>query len=236
MDNRQVNPAHGGGGSSGSKADAARDQGRQVADHASEQARQVADTAGAEAGNVVDEAREQVSGVMNEAQRQLRAQADEQTHRLGGALGGLGDRLQALADGRPEEAGPIGEYAETIAAQTRDIAGRIDDLGFDGVLDEVQRFARRRPGAFLIGAAVAGFASSRLGRGAKEADSGRGPEGRAGAGPVGAPPVTRQAPPPVPAERRVSPPTAVTPPAGTTPPGAGTTPPPAAPGQGEGRR
>jgi hypothetical protein len=236
MDERQVNAPHGGGGSSVSKADASRDQGREVADHASEQAQQVADTARTEAGNVVDEARQQVSVVTDEAQRQLRGQAHEQTQRLGGALGGLGDRLQALADGRPEEAGPIGEYAETIAAQTRDIAGRIEDLGFDGVLNEVQRFARRRPGAFLIGAAVAGFASARLGRGAKEADSGRGPDGRAGAAPVANPPATRQAAAPVPAERPVGPPTAVTPPAGTTPPAAGTTPPPAAPSHGEGRR
>jgi hypothetical protein len=214
MDERQVNAPHGGGGSSGSKPDAARDQGREVADHASEKAQQVADTARTEAGKVVDEARDQISVVMDEGQRQLRGEAQEQTQRLGGALGGLGDRLQALADGRPEEAGPIGEYAETIAAQTRDIAGRIEDLGFDGVLDEVQRFARRRPGRFLIGAAVAGFASARLGRGAKEADSGRGPDGGVG-GPVGNPPATRQAAAPVPAERPVSSPTA-----GTTPPAA----------------
>lgn len=155
----------------GSQAEAARDQGRQVADEAGTQARQVADTAQQQAAEMTREARAQGEELLQEAQQQLKAQASEQTHRLGGAVDALGSRLQALADGRPEEAGPVGEYAERVAGQTRDIAGRIDELGFEGVLDEVQQFARRRPGAFLLGAAVAGFASSRLARGAKEAQS-----------------------------------------------------------------
>lgn len=155
----------------GAQSEVARDQGRQVADEAGTQAREVADTAQQQAAEVRREARAQGEELLQEAQQQLKTQASQQTDRLGGAVDDLGSRLQALADGRPDESGPVGEYAERIAGQTRDIAGRIDELGFEGVLEEVQQFARRRPGAFLIGAAVAGFASSRLARGANEAQS-----------------------------------------------------------------
>jgi len=40
-----------------------------------------------------------------------------------------------------------------------------DERGLEGTVEDLRQFARRRPGLFLMGAAVAGFAVSRLGRG-----------------------------------------------------------------------
>lgn len=138
-----------------------------------EQAQQVAGTAREQAGEVMHEAREQAGNVIGEARHQLRTQADEQTQRLGGALHDLGRQFQALADGRAEEAGAASDYADRLAGQVLEIAGRVDEMGFDGLVGELQRFARRRPGAFLAGAAIVGFASARMGRGAKEAEAQR---------------------------------------------------------------
>jgi hypothetical protein len=81
----------------------------------------------------------------------------------------LSGDFQALLEGRRDEAGSLPDYAEQLARQLQRGADRIDELGLKGVLDEVQRFARRRPGAFLAGAAVAGFVVSRFGRSAVEA-------------------------------------------------------------------
>lgn len=147
----------------------AKDQAREVAEHGRQQAKGVADTAREGASNVAGETGRQASRLVNETKQQLRSQADEQTHRVGGALHSLGERLDALADGEPEKAGVLGEYAEQFAHRTHEIAQKVDELGFDGVVRELSSFARRRPGAFLVSAAVAGFASSRLGRGVAEA-------------------------------------------------------------------
>lgn len=144
-------------------------QGQEVAGEAAGQARSVARTASGEASEVAAEARAQARDLAVDAKHQLHHQARQQTGQLGGALDQLGQRMEALASGRAEEAGPVGDYAGSIADQMQRMAGRIDELGFDGVVEEVQRFARRRPGAFLAAAAAAGFAASRLARGAKAA-------------------------------------------------------------------
>jgi hypothetical protein len=149
-----------------------------VAGEAQQQAAAVAGTAKQETAKVVDDAKHHVQDLTQDAKHQLHQQARTQTEQLGGAVGTLGDRVQALADGRPEEAGPIGDYASSIAEQVQHLASEVDRLGFDGVIDEVQRFARRRPGAFLAGAAVAGFAAARLARGAQSAERSSGDDFR----------------------------------------------------------
>jgi hypothetical protein len=145
------------------------EQGQEVAGEAADQARAVAGTAAEQASQVAGEVSTQVHGLVTDAKHQLHDQARQQTEQLGGVLGQLGERVEALASGRPEDAGPLGDYAGSIADQVQQIAGRVGELGFDGVVDEVQSFARRRPGAFLAAAAVAGFAASRLARGAQAA-------------------------------------------------------------------
>ena len=39
---------------------------------------------------------------------------------------------------------------------------RLEDRGIEGVVDDVSRFARRRPGVFLLAAAGAGFVVGRF--------------------------------------------------------------------------
>jgi hypothetical protein len=176
-------PAYGSGGastvgtydtpSSGerSKTDEAREQGRQVADTAKGEARGVAEEAKGQAGRVAEEAKEQGRNLLSEAQSQLRQQASSQTDRAAGFVQEIAGSLRALSEGRTEEAGPLGDYARQATQQVQQFADRIEQRGFDGLVQDVQRFARRRPGGFLLGAAVAGFATGRLVRGARDAQS-----------------------------------------------------------------
>ena len=147
----------------------AKHEGEQVAAEAREQAEQVAATARQGVAEVTEEAKHQAIDLAEDARRQLHDQARQQTDHLGAAIQDLGHKLHALADGRTEETGQVGDYTERVADQVDRIGGRVQELGFDGTVDELQRFARRRPGVFLLGAAAAGFAVSRLGRGAKDA-------------------------------------------------------------------
>lgn len=107
--------------------------------------------------------------LLDEGRSSLKGQAQDQTERLNGVLGELNGNLQALLDGRPDEAGMVGDYARRVSSQVRRYSDGIDQRGFDGLLDDVQRFARRRPGAFLVAAAAAGFLAGRLGRGVRDA-------------------------------------------------------------------
>lgn len=59
----------------------------------------------------------------------------------------------------------VAQQAQSVASTVADETSHVGTTGFDGMVDDVESFARRRPGAFLAGAAVAGFAASRLGRG-----------------------------------------------------------------------
>jgi hypothetical protein len=76
-----------------------------------------------------------------------------------------------LAEGRPEEAGQLSAYAQKAAGKVTDVAERVEARGVEGALDDMKSFARRRPGVFLLGAGIAGFATGRLLRAATTADS-----------------------------------------------------------------
>jgi hypothetical protein len=138
------------------------EQTRQVAGMAAEGAKDVVQTAKDQAAEVGTEIKEQGRDVVNQARSQLRGQADDQTQQIAGKLRELGDEMRALVDGRPEQAQNVRGYADQAAGKLSELAGRLESRGFDGVVDDVKSFARRRPGAFLAGAAVAGMAVGRL--------------------------------------------------------------------------
>jgi hypothetical protein len=74
----------------------------------------------------------------------------------------IGDGINALAEGRPEDAGPVAGYARDAAARVGDMAQRLESRGYDGMVQDVSAFARRRPGVFLAGAGLLGFAVGRV--------------------------------------------------------------------------
>ena len=157
------------GTQAGDTRDAAKQEASRVQDQARGEARSVAQTAQQQAGRVTDEARTQARNLVSDGRQQVRQQAQDQTDRLGSALRQLGKQADAVLDGRPDDAGQVGTWVRDASDQINRLADQVDDLGFEGIVREVREFARRRPGAFLIGAATAGFFVARLGRGARDA-------------------------------------------------------------------
>lgn len=152
------------------------DEGQQVARAAAEQARDVAETAREEAAQVSEELSEQARSLLDETKGQLQEQAQTQVARLSETLRRFGTQGQALADGRPAQAGPLPAYVRDAASRLEQVADDMDARGVDGLVADLQSFARRRPGVFLMGAAAVGFGVGRLIR----AKSGDGDEGEAG--------------------------------------------------------
>jgi hypothetical protein len=153
------------------RTDEAREQGRQVADTAKGEARSVAETAKGQAGRVADEAKAQGRNLVSEAKTQFKDQAQGQTDRAAGLANDLASQFRALSEGRTEDAGELQRYAQQATDQVERFAQRLNDRGFDGLVDDLSGFARRRPGVFLLGAAAAGFVTGRLVRGARDAQS-----------------------------------------------------------------
>jgi len=198
-----ITPASGQPG--GSTTDAAKEQAAQVGQTAREAGGQVASTAKDEARNVAGEARNQARDLMQQTQSQMREQAGAQKAKAADGLRGLGGELRALAQGQQPAGGTgkVSGLAEQAADAVNQLASWLDAREPGDVLDEVRDFARRRPGAFLLGAAAAGVLAGRLTRGAVDAKrseqggtGGAGPSYAAGPQPSYGPDLTTTAPQP----------------------------------------
>ncbi len=137
-------------------------QSKVVARTANQDARELARTVGDQGDQVKEHIAEQARGLLADARGQLQAQADRETGRVAQAIFEVGTQAVALAAGRPEQAGPLVDYAEKAALWLDRYAAVIEDGGLEGLSAEVLDFARRRPGVLLAGAAVAGLVVGRL--------------------------------------------------------------------------
>jgi len=167
-----------------------------TAEQAAQQAAEVASTASDAAGQVVQETgeqlrqvggavREQVTEVtdqvategkrlLEDAKSTLHQQAQTETERIADALRKVGDQLTGMLAGQAPEEGPVRDYVEQASSKVNEFAGRLRQRGFDGMVSDAERFARRRPGAFLLGAAAAGALVGRVLRGTKSDHQGNG--------------------------------------------------------------
>jgi len=152
-----------------STADVAKDQAGAVAGSASDAGKHVAGVAGEQAGQVASEASQQVRDLVHQTRGELTEQAATQQKRVAGALRSLGEELHSMAQ-NSEQQGPATDLVKQAAERTGKVASWLEDREPANVVDEVTRFARQRPGAFLAIAAGAGLLVGRLGRGLKAAN------------------------------------------------------------------
>lgn len=157
-----------------SVTDVARDEATDVAQHARQAGGQVTQTATDQARQVAAETSRQVRDLLGEAQGEVRDQLSAQQRTGAKQLHSVADELgQMAASGG--QAGMATEFARQAAGRLHDAASWLEQREPADLLDEVRKFARRRPGTFLIGAALAGLAAGRLTRGlAAGSDEGSG--------------------------------------------------------------
>jgi hypothetical protein len=167
-----------------STTDVARDEAAGVAGHAREAGGQVAQTATDQARQVVAETGRQARDLLGEAQGQASDQASVQQQKAAQQLHSVADELGQMA-ANSGQSGVATEFARQAADRAHGVASWLEQREPADLLDEVRNFARRRPGTFLIGAAVAGLAAGRLTRGLK--DQGNGQDNGSANGQVTAP-------------------------------------------------
>jgi hypothetical protein len=154
-----------------STTDVAKDEARNVGQTAKQAGSQVASTAADQAKNVVAEAQQQAQGLVQQGRTQVRQQVVSQQQKAGQSLAGLADQLRGMVQGNAPAPGPARDLIEQGASRVEDFARMLQDREPADLLDDVRRFARRRPGSFLLGAALAGVLAGRLTSGVKAAHS-----------------------------------------------------------------
>ena len=164
-----------------STTDVARDEAAGVGQHAREAGGQVAQTAADQAREVAAETGRQARDLLGEAQGQAQSQASAQQQRAAQQLHSFADEVGQMAS-NSEQSGVATEFARQAADRMHGAASWLEQREPADLLNEVRNFARRRPGAFLIGAAVAGLAAGRLTRGLKDRNSGGQQGGQSGSG------------------------------------------------------
>ena len=142
-----------------STASTAANEGKHVAGLATDEAKGVASEA-------VDQARSVVNDTVQNAAGQLGEQTRTQRDRLTGSLRSLGDDLDKMAT--QADSSLAGDLAREAAQRAHSISQHLDGREPGELLDDVRRFARERPGTFLLGALGAGVVAGRLLRGTKD--------------------------------------------------------------------
>ncbi|MFG1614748.1 hypothetical protein ACGFI3_18440 [Nonomuraea wenchangensis] len=141
-------------------------------------AREVAGTAVERTAQVADEARHQARRAVNELRNRVREQSDHQSQRAAQSLRQWSEDLSSLQEhAKPDS--PVNGVVRQIAGQGHRAADYLDRNGLTGVVNDVQSFARRRPGTFLAGALAAGFLVGRIMKAANDSpEPTSGPEQR----------------------------------------------------------
>jgi hypothetical protein len=147
-----------------------KDQASDLANSGVQAGKHVGDVAREQASGVAAEAGRQGRSLLEQAQGQLQEQAAEGQHRIAKKLLSLSDELRSMAESSNQ--GVAVDVTQQAASRIRDAGHWLEKREPGQVVSEVQSFARRRPGVFLVLAAGAGLVAGRLTRGLKDATAG----------------------------------------------------------------
>lgn len=160
-----------------SHQDAAKQEASKVAGQAAGGARNVVQAARLEAGDVATEAQSGAKDLLHQAKSGLSSQAGAQQQKAADGVKTIASQLRTMADA-PDQPGVASDLVRQAADRTAAVASWIDAKDPGSLLTDVQSFARRKPGTFLLLAAGAGLLAGRLARGLQAGAPG--PEAQAG--------------------------------------------------------
>lgn len=149
---------------SASKKDVAKEEASEIAGQAAGGAQNVVQTAKLEAGNVASEAKSGAKDLLQQAKAGLSSQAGAQQQKAAEGVRTISSQLHAMAEA-PDRRGVATDLVREAADRAAAAASWIEHKEPSDLLNDVQSFARRKPGTFLLLAAGAGLLAGRLARG-----------------------------------------------------------------------
>ncbi|SFN43130.1 hypothetical protein [Mycetocola miduiensis] len=121
----------------------------------------IAGTAADEAANVKNEVGYQAKNLVGQVRTQVTGQVSTQKDRAADGIRTVSDQLRSMADSSETE-GMASNLVSQAASRAGDVAGWLESRDPGDLLNEVKRFARRRPGVFIAIAAGTGIVVGRL--------------------------------------------------------------------------
>lgn len=174
------------------KSDVAKDQARdvgntakqaggEVAGTAADQAKDVAGTAADQAKQVGQETKQQAQDLVKQGVSQLQDQVRGGTQKAGDGLSDIAKQMRIMVDGGDETpSGPAADLVRQAGDKVEEVAGWLKDREPADLVNDVRDFARRKPGMFMLGAAVAGIVAGRLTTGAAASHKDQNSSGKGG--------------------------------------------------------
>lgn len=128
-----------------------------------------ADAAGEKLHEASETVRDQAEHAVDEARRAAQTYADEGKKYAAGNLEDFANAVRRAGD-------ELGEREQTVAARLVNeaadslsyVAHSIESTSIEDMMDQVNHFARRNPGAFVLGAVLAGVALGRFAKASGE--------------------------------------------------------------------
>ncbi|MEU9834599.1 hypothetical protein AB0D67_23975 [Streptosporangium sp. NPDC048047] len=137
------------------------DQPHTTTEHAKAAVGEVAGTAKDQTRTVAHETRYQAQNVVGQLRDRVGEQSRHQSRRAAQGIRQWADDLGAMTEAAKPDS-PVTNAVHQVAGTGRRAADYLEQEGLAGVVRDVQSFARRRPGAFLMGAVAAGFLVGRM--------------------------------------------------------------------------
>lgn len=131
-----------------------------LASEAKGSAQQVGGVAKDQASKVASEVGHQAKGLLHEVTGQLRSQAGSQQQKATSGLQTVSQQLNSMADNTDN--GVAANVVREAASRVNDVASWLESREPAELLEDVKRFARRRPGLFIAISAGAGLLAGRL--------------------------------------------------------------------------
>jgi hypothetical protein len=135
----------------------------QVAGVVVNEANQVAGMTRDESRDVMDEAKHQATSMMHDLSATIQELVEDEASKFAQSLHDAGRQMLSMADTVDDQSLAAGVVRESARAAER-LASHLDAGGLDRAMADVRSYARRNPGGFLLGAAVAGFVLGRVAR------------------------------------------------------------------------
>jgi len=141
-------------------AGAAKDEAAGVAADAKSAASDVVGSTKEQASKVASEATGQAKQLFGQATGELKEQASAQQEKAAAGLRQVGEQLGSMADGA--DGGVAGELVRNLSGRAHGVAGWLEGRDPGSLLDDVKKYAARKPGTFIAIAAVSGLLAGRV--------------------------------------------------------------------------
>jgi hypothetical protein len=114
-------------------------------------------------GQVADQAQDKFGQLTEQARQQAKSQVGSQLDQAGEGLAHVAQAVTAVGrELREQDQAGLAQYTDQAAEQLDRLAGYLRTNDIDQVINQVQRFARRKPALFLGSTFVAGLLGARF--------------------------------------------------------------------------